>query len=553
MLTNQQLVQFVLWVLSIGAKYWYGTFGKKASKSLYTSKKAQYPSHYEASRTSSYNAHIAAALRVCDCVGLIKWFFWAKGSHAEGDIVNKSNGCPDTNANGMFKLCTKTGTIKTLPEIPGLVLWCNNHIGVYIGNGYAIEARGFAYGNVKTKVSERSWTHWGMLPMLDYVDAGDAGENKDRSPLSLGAKGAAVVTMQSLLLAAGMKLPKYGADGDFGSETLSALKAYQKLCGISATGICDETTWSYLFGELSLDAKEPEDNATEEKTKNPYSEPSKNIARGAKGNSVKWIQWELLESGYGVGASGIDGDFGSKTYAAVIDYQTDHRLQVDGIVGPKTRAALKAEGAAGAADGGNLDGLIIDISEYQGNVDWNKLAPDVSLVILRCGLTKSATMKPGIDARFKEYATECTKRGIPFGVYYFGRAATASFAQQEAEAAFSYAKDYSPLFYVYDAEDTQITKAGAKAFIAKIKALGAKKTGYYIAHHLYNTYKLDTGDVDFVWIPRYGVNNGTYDKAPDFACDLHQYTSTGKVSGISGNVDLNRLTGGKPLSWFLGR
>ena len=71
----------------------------------------------------------------------------------------------------------------------------------------------------------------------------------------------------------------------------------------------------------------------------PYTEPTKDIQLGAKGNNVKWLQWHLNH------ASGeklsIDGDFGKLTKAAVLRFQKNKKLVQDGIVGPKTRAALK--------------------------------------------------------------------------------------------------------------------------------------------------------------------------------------------------------------------
>ena len=77
-----------------------------------------------------------------------------------------------------------------------------------------------------------------------------------------------------------------------------------------------------------------------------------------------------------------------------------------------------------------------------------------------------------------------------------------------------------------------------------------------MAHHRYTQYKF--GDIsnlwDFVWIPCYGKNDGTIagSKQPSYPCDLWQYTSTGSIAGISGNVDMNVITGqGKSLEWFL--
>ena len=78
---------------------------------------------------------------------------------------------------------------------------------------------------------------------------------------------------------------------------------------------------------------------TEEKEEtNPYREPTTNLKIGSKGNIVKWLQYELNESGSNLT---IDGIFGSKTRLAVIMFQQDNNLLVDGIVGSQTRTALK--------------------------------------------------------------------------------------------------------------------------------------------------------------------------------------------------------------------
>ena len=79
-------------------------------------------------------------------------------------------------------------------------------------------------------------------------------------------------------------------------------------------------------------------SATVTKKKCPYAEPSKNLRYGAKGNGVKWVQWHLNQ--YGEKLS-VDGAFGVLTKAAVLRFQKKHGLAVDGIVGPKTRAALR--------------------------------------------------------------------------------------------------------------------------------------------------------------------------------------------------------------------
>ena len=70
---------------------------------------------------------------------------------------------------------------------------------------------------------------------------------------------------------------------------------------------------------------------------NPYPVPDKPLRRGSRGNDVRWLQYELTQSGYQIV---VDGIFGSKTDRCVRDYQLQKGLQVDGVVGPITRAAL---------------------------------------------------------------------------------------------------------------------------------------------------------------------------------------------------------------------
>ena len=69
----------------------------------------------------------------------------------------------------MIEACTEKGAINTIQNIPGLVVWKNNHIGIYIGDGYVIEARGHDYGVIKTKLEDNAWLKWGKLPWVEYA------------------------------------------------------------------------------------------------------------------------------------------------------------------------------------------------------------------------------------------------------------------------------------------------------------------------------------------------------------------------------------------------
>lgn len=190
---------------------------------------------------------------------------------------------------------------------------------------------------------------------------------------------------------------------------------------------------------------------------------------------------------------------------------------------------------------------IVDISKYQPSVNYKELVTDTALIILRAGYRGTAG---GIheDQKFQTHANAITNWHIRFGVYFYSIAKTAEQAREEARMFYSYAKDYNPLFWAMDAEKDSITTGAIVAFIDELRKLGAKKVGCYVANHLYNKYDYASirDQMDFTWIPRYGSTK------PVYTCDLWQYTSTGSVDGISGNVDLNKITGeGHDLAWFL--
>jgi GH25 family lysozyme M1 (1,4-beta-N-acetylmuramidase) len=198
----------------------------------------------------------------------------------------------------------------------------------------------------------------------------------------------------------------------------------------------------------------------------------------------------------------------------------------------------------------NLDGKIIDISKYQGTIDFKTLQSNVSLVIAR---VSSRTNK---DPKIDEYVKEMKKYNIPFGVYHYSYADTKDKAIEEAKKMYEYTKNYDPLFYVLDAEEASLTNSTIKTFVKELRKYTEKRIGCYVAHNRYNQYKYDElrSLFDFTWIPRYGTNNGTISGAtkPAYDCDLWQYTSTGKIGGINGHVDMNILMNeDKNIKWFL--
>lgn len=106
--------------------------------------------------------------RTADCVGLIKGYGWY--NEESGTIKYGTNGMKDVTADGMFSAATEKGTIGTMSDVPGLAVWHQGHIGVYIGNGYVIHAANTYDGVIKTPITSSGWTHWLKVPYINYIE-----------------------------------------------------------------------------------------------------------------------------------------------------------------------------------------------------------------------------------------------------------------------------------------------------------------------------------------------------------------------------------------------
>ena len=163
---NLDLVQWA--VSAYNAKWGYvmGTFGQVLTVDLLEAKLQQLPD-----AIGPYEDFIRAnylGVRTADCIGLIKGYSWYDTD--TGEIRYGTNGMPDVGADQMYAQATEKGSMSTMPEIPGILVHAPGHIGIYIGNGYAIEAMGTKYGVVKTAVASRNWTGWCKNPYINYIE-----------------------------------------------------------------------------------------------------------------------------------------------------------------------------------------------------------------------------------------------------------------------------------------------------------------------------------------------------------------------------------------------
>lgn len=167
---NLDLVAWANAAYDAGWGYVLGTYGLVLTEELLEYKLQQLPDGvgpYEDYIRDNY-----LGLRTADCVGLIKGYSWYDINI--GEIRYGTNGMPDVSANQFYANATEKGPISTLPEIPGLILHAEGHVGIYIGGGYAIEAMGTRYGVVKTRVANRNWTGWCRNPYITYVEEAES-------------------------------------------------------------------------------------------------------------------------------------------------------------------------------------------------------------------------------------------------------------------------------------------------------------------------------------------------------------------------------------------
>lgn len=393
------------------------------------------------------------AARVWDCQGL-----------AEGYINDVTGKNIDVRARDNFaNWCDPKGKGKIPAErrVPGAAVfmgWPITHVGFLVkpvndsdptGDWWVVEARGVMYGVVKTRLSARGWTRWGL--MTKYFD--------------------------------------YAAPVESDADS------------VLATGDVNIRTQPNTRGEILGVLK--------------------------KGGQLPYAGETSADGWFKVDYDGKQGWVSGK-YARLV------------VAGPDADPPETSQPDAPETDAPEL---VVDLSHYNRTVYWGKLSKECALLILRASVGTSP------DTKYAQYAAKAREYEIPFGSYHYLKATSEKAARDEAQYYVKRVGESGPLFYVLDAEYGSIkddkARAITSAFLKEVRRLvPGGRVGIYIGHHLYERWNCDYKAFDFVWIPRYGKNTGEYDPkyAPDYPCDLHQYTSRGKISGAAGEVDLSRET-----------
>ena len=189
----------------------------------------------------------------------------------------------------------------------------------------------------------------------------------------------------------------------------------------------------------------------------------------------------------------------------------------------------------------------IDVSKYQGNIDWKQAKSAVSFAIIRCGYRGQSDGLLHEDPYFYQNMKGAKGAGVATGIYIFSRALNEAEAVQEASMAVAMANKAGGCAYpIYiDMEDTvrgvhKLSNAQrvaiVNAFVSTVQSSGYK-AGVYCSKN-WMTGRMDAGAINssaYIWIAQYNTSctyPGKY--------SMWQYSSKGSVPGIKGNVDMNK-------------
>lgn len=245
--TGQGLADFAK--SKLGTPYFYGAKWNVLTEAYMAQMHKMYPSIVTNSYMQKARNKGQVGVPNTDCSGLIYGY---RG-------INKGS-------SQLYSTAKKRLPIANVDDFAvGTVLWKSGHVGVYVGNGKCIEAKGINYGVVETDVSSQAWKYGLTFSDMTY-------------DYSVKVEG-----------------------------TSKGINPYTE-----PTTIVTSTTNALLRG-------------------------CKNYIR--KGDGVKWVQWELNEAGFNLDEDGICG---SATLKAIKEFQKSAKLTCDGLAGPDTRRALKA-------------------------------------------------------------------------------------------------------------------------------------------------------------------------------------------------------------------
>lgn len=180
----------------------------------------------------------------------------------------------------------------------------------------------------------------------------------------------------------------------------------------------------------------------------------------------------------------------------------------------------------------------IDVSSWQGRIDWTKVKPYIDFAILRCGFGSDS--RENDDLYFERNASECKRLGIPFGVYLYSYATTLDDARSEVDHTLRLIRDKKleyPVFLDVESRRQMVLPKERLTEIVNYYCEEMEHEGYYVGIYssLYRlSSNLDAKELDRYdkWVAEWG-DEFTYKKP----AGMWQHTAFEELAGIKGRVD----------------
>ncbi len=182
--TNSGLVSHCKKALELNTRYMWGGLFREITADYVSRLAAQYPSQYSITRKAALNGLTGTGYYGCDCVGLVKSYYFGgfgTAANAKGYDANK-----DYSVGSMYSAAKIKGKIADMPQKAGILVMTENlgHVGVYVGDGKVIECtlRGSLDGVVQTDFSAVAWAYWCQCPCIEDDSAASSSSTTSANP-----------------------------------------------------------------------------------------------------------------------------------------------------------------------------------------------------------------------------------------------------------------------------------------------------------------------------------------------------------------------------------
>lgn len=246
----------------------------------------------------------------------------------------------------------------------------------------------------------------------------------------------------------------------------------------------------------------------------------------------------------------FDGSGSSQWYDGETRLSGDGRVVFSYLILWFDEDATEPEEPEESGESGFTPKFGVDVSDWQGEIDWEAAkAAGVQFAMIKAGSGQS-----GSEDTFRYNADECTRLGIPFGVYFFSYAYNTDFARKEAKRCLEMVRGYKLSYpiawdYEYASYDYNVSVGVtptrslvsdmARAFLEEIEA-----AGYYAALYANPDYINRYFDARLInrydiWLAQWQGNDKLPEDKPPMAGGMWQYSNQGHIDGIPERVDLD--------------